>query len=148
MSIQVKITGVKEVKKELRLFLVSNQKKVRTVVATSAKKIESNSKENAPVNTGRYRQSISSETFDKGYKARIGSNLKYAVTLEKGRRANKKPPPTDAIALWIKQKGLNYDPYAVARSIGIKGFKGKFIITKGFEKEEPIFENNIKKIFK
>tara|TARA_R100001244_G_C5149744_1_gene129457 strand:- start:135 stop:554 length:420 start_codon:yes stop_codon:yes gene_type:complete len=54
--------------------------------------------------------------------------------VDKGRRAGATPPPIKAINAWIKQKGLDLNAYAVAKSIGEKGIKATNIYSDNVEK--------------
>tara|TARA_R100001244_G_C5160731_1_gene130970 strand:- start:396 stop:818 length:423 start_codon:yes stop_codon:yes gene_type:complete len=49
--------------------------------------------------------------------------------VDKGRRAGAKPPPIKPIEAWIKQKDLDLNAFAVAKSIGKKGIKATNIYT-------------------
>jgi hypothetical protein len=43
----------------------------------------------------------------------------YGVWIDRGRGANKTPPPVKAIIPWMDRKGIsNYSPFAVAKNIG------------------------------
>ena len=41
-------------------------------------------------------------------------------------------PPVDAIAGWLRRKGLPHNAWAVARSIAQRGIKGRFFMRQGF----------------
>jgi hypothetical protein len=47
----------------------------------------------------------------------------YGEYVDKGRKKNSTPPPYAPIIDWVKKKGLDLNPYAVAKSIGKKGIK-------------------------
>ena len=60
------------------------------------------------------------------------------VFVDKGRRSGSMPP-IKPISKWIKQRGLDLNPWAVAMSIKRKGIKPTNIYTDNIEK----FKNNI-----
>ncbi len=53
--------------------------------------------------------------------------------VDKGRKAGATPPPIKPINAWIKQKGLDLNAYAVAKSIGKKGIKATNIYSDSVE---------------
>lgn len=57
----------------------------------------------------------------------------HYVFVDKGRRAGAKQPPTKPIEKWIKQKGLDLNAFAVARSIAKKGIKATNIYTNAIK---------------
>ncbi len=73
-----------------------------------------------------------------------GSPLyKQAATMEFGRRAGAKPPPTRAIEPWARAKGLN--PYLVARSIGRKGIKPRRYLRGAWDAVKPRIPDYLKR---
>ena len=57
----------------------------------------------------------------------------YYIFVDKGRRAGAKMPPIKHIQQWIKQKGLDLNAFAVAKSIAKKGIKPTRIYTRAVE---------------
>jgi len=57
----------------------------------------------------------------------------YYEFVDKGRRAGATPPPVKPINAWIRQKGLDLNAYAVAKSIGKKGIKATNIYSENVE---------------
>jgi len=57
----------------------------------------------------------------------------YYIFVDKGRRAGAKMPPIKPIQQWIKQKGLDLNAFAVAKSIAKKGIKPTRIYTRAVE---------------
>lgn len=82
-----------------------------------------------PVNLGALQQSIvASGRVDRArLVGRIGSSLRQALVMEKGRGAGKRPPPFDPIRRWVERKGIatgkdaDRAAFAIARSIGKEG---------------------------
>lgn len=78
----------------------------------------------------------------------------HYVFVDKGRRAGAKQTPTKPIEKWIKQKGLDLNAFAVARSIAKKGIKATNIYTnaiKEFKEEidlDSVLRNEIIKEIK
>jgi hypothetical protein len=56
--------------------------------------------------------------------------------VEKGRRRGAKMPPIEPIAKWIKQRGLDLSPWAVAKSIQKKGIKKYPFISNEIDKSQ------------
>jgi hypothetical protein len=61
----------------------------------------------------------------------MGSPLIYSEVIERGRRAGAKMPPPAALQTWVERKlGSGASAFVVARSIGRKGIKGRFMLSK------------------
>lgn len=98
------------------------------------------------VATGRLKESLTYSITQGRSVTRVkfgasGAANKYADVIEKGRRPNSKPPPSDTILQWLKQKPvrlrgpkggfvkstesqLKSVAYLIARSIGVHGIEG------------------------
>ena len=85
---------------------------------------ETVAKNKAPRFTGALQGSIHSEA--KPMSARIFSNKAYAVPVEFGRRKGAKPPPVGPLRRWANAKNINV--YALVKSIGRRGIKGRFFM--------------------
>jgi len=78
----------------------------------------------------------------------------HYVFVDKGRRPGAKQPPAKPIKAWIRQKGLDLNAFAVARSIAKKGIKATNIYTnaiKEFKEEidlDSVLRNEIIKEIK
>jgi hypothetical protein len=69
------------------------------------------------------------------YTGRISSDLVYAPVMEGGRRPGARQPPVDAIAPWVEAKlGSDVSAYAVARSIGRKGVRGRHYLRRALDR--------------
>jgi len=62
-----------------------------------------------------------------------GRAPEHYVFVDKGRRPGAKPPPVRPIQKWIRDKGLDLNGFAVAKSIGKKGIKPTNIYTNEIE---------------
>jgi hypothetical protein len=78
----------------------------------------------APRFTGALQRSIHLDV--RPLSARVFSNLNYAVPVEVGRSRNRTPPPVPALRRWANSKGINV--YALVKSIGRRGIKGRFFM--------------------
>ena len=78
----------------------------------------------APYFTGALQRSIRLNV--RPLSARIFSNLNYALPVEVGRSRNSTPPPVGPLRRWANSKGINV--YALAKSIGRRGIKGRFFM--------------------
>lgn len=69
-----------------------------------------------------------------GESARVFNKTPYAIVIEMGRRADKRPPPSQVLVPWIAQKfGVSMKEarqlsFVVARAIGRKGIMARPII--------------------
>lgn len=96
-------------------------------------------------------------SIDKQYEDRgaikawlVGSDQVQAYFVEYGRKPNRRPPPVEPILRWIILKGIGSDrglAFAIAKSIGKKGFKGRFPFWKAMVSMRPrieeIFDRNL-----
>jgi len=91
-------------------------------------------KQNAPVDTGRLRASITpgvSETSD-GAEGVVGSNVAYAPYMEFGTRPHW--PPISAMEPWASRHGTV--GFLVARSIALHGIKPRRFLQMAFESNQ------------
>ena len=80
--------------------------------------------------TSNLHRSITTEK-GRGY-VRAYSTSKYAAPVERGRKAGARPPPARALAPWVRRAGLPPGTeYPIARAIGRRGIKGKFMFRDG-----------------
>lgn len=91
-GISVKLQGVGNVRRLLLAFQARKKAEVRDVVATFGLLIETEAKLNAPVDTGRLRQSIHLELRPDGLGGEVVTNLTYAAAQELGTRYQKAQP--------------------------------------------------------
>lgn len=70
----------------------------------------------------------------------------HYIFVDKGRKPNSKMPPIRPIMKWIKRRGLDLNPFAVAKSIAKKGIKPTRIYTKAIErfKRDKFFGKEVK----
>jgi hypothetical protein len=113
-----------------------------------------------PVNVGALRAAWSTRVSrgSQAIKGEIVNPKEYAIVMEKGRRPGARMPPVDAIQFWVTRKfGVSGKEarsiaFVIARSIGRKGIKGKFMLEKGFKAAEPtvrrVFEKVPETVFK
>jgi phage gpG-like protein len=102
----------------------------------SALAVQRDSAMEAPVDTGRLRQSITTE-IDRGVIpqwANIGPSVKYGKFVEFGRRPGSRPPPASALIPWMKRHGMPASgAFALARAIGRRGIKPNPFMARGFK---------------
>ena len=82
-----------------------------------------------------------------------GKAPEHYIFVDKGRRAGAKMPPIKPIQQWIKQRGLDLNAFAVARSIAKKGIKPTNIYTnaivdfkKGLDISDLVTKEIVKEI--
>lgn len=91
-GLSVKLTGASKLIDKLRFYQTDKKARVRVVVATFGLLIESDAKENAPVDTGRLRASIHLELRPDGLGGEVVTNLRYAAAQELGTRTHRAQP--------------------------------------------------------
>lgn len=135
-SITLEEQGLKELRRKLQpeLYAEAVEKIIKGLVtlgwATAGRK--------APYFTGALKRSIHAEA--KPTMGRVFSNLNYAVPVEYGRSPNRTPPPVGPLRRWASKKGINV--YALAKSIGRRGIKGRFFMKAALEAmriKAPVF---------
>jgi hypothetical protein len=101
--------------------------------------IEGAAKERAPVDRGQLRAGIGHQV-DRGIVPQwveIGTrNIPYARPVHDGRRPGSMPP-VQAIAAWVARKGIDADPFVIARAIGRHGTKPRPFLTDALAAERP-----------
>jgi HK97 gp10 family phage protein len=101
--------------------------------------ITNDAKREAPVDTGRLRNSIAPEVRVEGKVVMgvVGSNVKYAPHMELGTGTfaggSRHWPPASALETWARRHGMP-NGYVVARTIGIRGgLKPRRFLQRAFE---------------
>lgn len=93
--------------------------------------VERTAKQEASVDTGRYRASITPEVRSHGsvVEGIVGSNLEYAPYVVLGTRPHM--PPIAALQVWARRHGVS--AYVAARAIARRGTRGDQSLIKGIE---------------
>lgn len=88
MTIQIKVTGDKEIMKKLEELANLGDDAIKDAVLKGAIHVEGEAKERTPVKTGRLRASITHEVFSSGadHEGRIGpgNDVEYGIHVEFG----------------------------------------------------------------
>jgi hypothetical protein len=102
------------------------------------------SRELAPVDTGRLRNSIVSRVESAGGEVRgiWGTNVVYGPTMENGRRAGAPMPPKGALLGWMNRHGGG-DEFALRLAISRKGIQGKFFMRKSLDRLMPLVSKEL-----
>ena len=82
--ISVRVRGLGEIRRKLVVLTAAEKEAARLAVAASALRIQARAKGDAPVDTGRLRNSIATE--QENLTARVGTNVDYAPHVEFGTR--------------------------------------------------------------
>lgn len=82
----LEIEGAKELTAKLQKMNLMIQKETKTVLLEAGMKIQADAKKNAPVDTGRLKNSITTETYNGGFTVEVGTNVEYAIFAEYGTR--------------------------------------------------------------
>ena len=148
-NVDIKVEGLEELQAAFARSPQVAEKHTKTAMRHSVNLIEAGWKPNIPRGaTGGYKSSIYTKIEGSGpnITGRVGSNIKspfaYPLVVEHGRKAGKMPPPS-ALERWVhlvlkvpvdQAKGV---AFVVARAIGKKSIKGKFLLTNAYKKSEP-----------
>ncbi len=108
-----------------------------------------------PVNVGLLRGSVDKQIFGAppNFRGEVFTPLLYGIVVERGRAAGATAPPIAPIMLWVRRKQIVFTrvlksgktvplsiestAFLIARAIGRRGIKGKFMFEKGFEAALP-----------
>jgi hypothetical protein len=103
-----------------------------------ALKVETAAKREAPVDTGRLRSSITHQLVREGKNlvAYVGTPVKYAIYVEKGRAAGS-PPPSSALAGWASRHGMAGNEFVIAQAIGARGIKPRPFLETALKVAHP-----------
>lgn len=88
----VKFEGLDEFEKWANGAEDEVKKEVAKVLATGGMKIEASAKRNAPVDTGRLRDSINTDISEDGLTVEVGTNVEYAEYVHEGARGRTPKP--------------------------------------------------------
>lgn len=126
-QITIHITGDEELKRALRNPALLD-KPIRDFLEKATRNIEGRAKELAPVDTGRYRSSISSEVKDR--QGSVISGVAYGRFIEYGTRPHW--PPVVALQPWARRHGFP-SAFLVARAIARRGTRAKKVFEKALD---------------
>lgn len=120
LAIELKVEGLEKFERRLKSTTLQRRQGVRRVVAGTAMGIQSDAKEDAPVDTGILRASIMAVPYNEGLSAEVFVNAEYGRDVEEGTGPHF--PPIEALEQWGKRKGLDLGAvYAIARHIAKSG---------------------------
>ena len=152
-NIDIKIEGLEELQAAFKRAPQAAEKHSKTALRHSVNLIDKEWKHTIPRGaTGGYKSSIYSKIEGSGPNmvGRVGSNITkpyaYPLVVEYGRKAGAKMPPPKALVRWVHLvlkvptsplSGIRSAAFNVARAIGKKGIKGKFLLTNAYKKSEP-----------
>jgi len=117
---------------------------LKDFLSSSVFEVEAIAKEDAPVDTGRYRGSITTDVAPT--QAVVGSNLEYAPTLEFGQRPGKRPP-VEPIEKWARRKGFTNPrgaAFSIARRIFQQGREGYKTLTRAMDTASPKIDMHLR----
>jgi HK97 gp10 family phage protein len=114
-----------------------------TAIAVQAR-AKLNITDNQTVDTGRLRASVKIETFSGGFSRRVGSDLKYAPSIEFGSRPHF--PPLEPIREWCRRHRIPESAaYPIALKIAKNGTPAAPFLYPALEVERHNFEQMIRK---
>jgi hypothetical protein len=93
--------------------------------------VQRDAKRLAPVDTGRYRASITPEIRQRGTTIQgiVGTNVIYAPPIETGSRPHR--PPLSALQVWARRHGMN--AFVLQRAIGRRGTRAHRVFARALE---------------
>ena len=107
-------------------------REITTALTNSGLVVEGRAKQLAPVDTGKLRQSITTQVRTDS--AVVGTNLQYAPTMEFGRQPGAAMPPEGALLGWMSRHGMDTRmEFALRRSIARKGIAAKRFLRGALE---------------
>jgi len=107
--------------------------------------VEAKAKSIAPVDTGRYRASITSEV--RGTRAIVGSNVKYAPVIEFGLEPGARINYRDLIP-WAKRHGMQGAAFVIARAIMRRGLPARRIFQTALERSLALMQSALRIMIK
>jgi phage gpG-like protein len=114
-------------------------REIKTALTKSGLVVEGRAKELAPVDTGKLRQSITTQVRTDS--ALVGSNLQYAPTMEFGRRPGATMPPAGALIGWMTRHGMDTRmEFALRRAIARRGIPEKRFLRGALEQNRARIE--------
>jgi HK97 gp10 family phage protein len=172
MAFAISLTGIKQLEGKLNNLTTTLQKDVSNEINASALKIENTAKRLAPVNLGKLKGSIAL-TKDTELTYTVAANASYAAYVEfgtgpqvsvpadfasyaqqfKGKSGGKFKDMVEALALWIKRKGIGNGKndkglaFIIALSILRKGMRPQPFLIPAYEMEKPKLIKNLNKLF-
>lgn len=151
MAERIEIKGLREVQREQeRIVKELSGTPMLEAMRKATLTVERAAKQNAPVDTGRLRASITPEVVQgaNSVQGTVGSNVVYAPYVELGTRPHF--PPLAALETWARRHGTT--AWLVAIGIARKGTKArKFLesaLTENADKVFRIIEDAVAKILK
>jgi hypothetical protein len=116
------------------LFTINQYKAIETYCKRIVKRAKSNLRRKNKLASGSLYDSITYRINKRNSSFQF-EYAQHGEFVEKGRRRGIMPP-VEPIAKWIKQRGLNLSPWAVAKSIKKKGIKPYPFISNEIDKSQ------------
>jgi hypothetical protein len=138
-AMQIRLKGIEQLMRKMDKRLYRDP--IKDMLTRASLEIAGEVRERTPVDTGRLRNSVTSEVervmpTDVPTWARIGSNVVYAPPVEFGRRPGTFPPYR-ALQPWARRHGFGPSGgFLVARAIARRGTKGAKMFEKGLAASE------------
>lgn len=138
MEIIIRVDGLDETLEKLDYDMLAAQA-VKNFLLRSVIIVEAHAKENAPVDTGRLRASISSEVMET--RAVVSPKVFYGAYVEMGTHPHW--PPLSALQPWAQRHGFppgSAGAFLVARAISQRGTKPHPYMEPAARESEPAIE--------
>jgi hypothetical protein len=144
--IEIKIEGLEELIKRLGDPQVWAAAKKR--MGNGLMIVEGQARQDAPVDMGLLRQSITHEIREVGSEMQgvTGSPLVYAPVMELGRRPGQPGPSAAMLAGWCHRHGLDGLEYVIARAIHRNGIEGKHMLQGAWDQKMDEVKAEMRKV--
>ncbi len=141
---EAEIRGLERLRRQPARFTRAFESAGRELMAEALGLLHRKVTTKTPVNTGQLRSSIgfsSSRLAGNDIEGRIGTNLGYAIPVERGSRPHW--PPLEPIEFWVRRKlrpprkQIRSVAFLVARKISRRGTKAHRMFEQGLEETRP-----------
>lgn len=146
MNLSMTIHGDKKLASDLKNSKTVIYKKANKFLSVQALETNNTAKKEAPVDMGYVQSSINVDRDPIRLGYTVKARAKHAIFAHEGRKPGKMPPfhEGSSLASWSRRKGI--PAFAVARSIALKGTKGKKFMDIAYKQQRPIFKREAKQL--
>lgn len=144
-GVLVELRGVRQLRDKLGKFTFAVDAEAQSILEDVADYAVDVARGAAPYDMGGLVENIHAEAHT--FSVSVISSKDYSYTQEFGRTAGARQPSTDVIRPWAERHGMKGRDRAwqIARSIGRKGFKGKFFMTKAARSADLFLRQRLSK---
>lgn len=139
MNIDIDISQLNKAIKKIKAWETEKIQAVKDTVNESALNVQKGAKRRCPVDTGRLRSSITIQPYNGGFTMQVGTNVKYAPSVEFG---------TGPRVIRAKRKKALYWPGAShpVKKVTLPPQPAKPFLFPAWEEEKPRFVSALKEV--